>query len=168
MNYPVIETDRLSLRLLTLADREAVFRHFSDEEVTRYMDIPPCRDIREADGIIRFHMDDPGCRWGIFDKRQNQLAGTCGYHCWSGGPAGKAEIGFDLSRACWGKGMMTEALLPVISFGYEVMGLKTIEATVDPENERSLRLLSTLGFSKKEELVDNLVYFYMRQSQFTR
>ncbi|MEK5239804.1 GNAT family N-acetyltransferase [Paenibacillus sp. FSL L8-0470] len=60
MNYPVIETDRLNLRLLTLEDREAVFRHFSEEEVTRYMDIPPCRDISEADEIIQFHIDDSG------------------------------------------------------------------------------------------------------------
>lgn len=166
MNYPVIETDRLKLRLLTIEDREAVFRHFSEEEVTRYMDIPPCRDISEADEIIQFHIDDSGCRWGVFDKQQDQLAGTCGYHCWTTGPEGKAEIGFDLSRDFWGRGLMTEALLPVIAFGYEEMGLEVIEATVDPGNDRSLRLLTALGFCRDEELVDNLVYFYMRRNQF--
>lgn len=152
--------------MLKPEDREAVFRHFSDEEVTRYMDIPPCRDLSEADEIIQFHIDDSGCRWGVFDKQQDQLAGTCGYHGWTTGPAGKAEIGFDLSKGYWGRGLMSEALLPVIKFGYEVMGLEIIEATVDSKNDRSMRLLTALGFSKGEERVDNLEYFYMRRNQF--
>ncbi|OKP67893.1 GCN5 family acetyltransferase [Paenibacillus sp. P3E] len=167
MNYPVIETDRLRLRVLTLEDNEAVFQHFSDEEVTRYMDIPPCRDIAEADEMIQFHIDDSGCRWGIFDKQQERMAGTCGYHCWRTGPPGTAEIGYDLSRAFWGKGLMTEALHPVIQFGFEQMGLEVIEATVDPGNDRSIRLLMALGFSREAELVDNLVYFFLRRNQFT-
>lgn len=165
-HYPVIETDRLKLRLLTVEDRQAVFRHFSDEEVTRYLDIPPCRSIEEAEEIIQFHIDDPGCRWGLFDKHQDQLAGTCGFHCWTTGSAGKAEIGFDLSKAFWGRGLMAEALLPVITFGYEVMGLEVIEATVDPGNNRSMRLLERLGFCREKELSDNLVYFYMRRNSF--
>ncbi len=162
MDFPMIETDRLTLRLLTLNDSEAVFRHFSDEEVTRFMDIPPCREIHEAIEIIQFHIEDTGCRWGIFDKQTGQLAGTCGYHCWVTGTAAKAEIGFDLSRAYWGQGLMTEALLPVIEFGYGQMGLELIEATVDPGNARSMRLMEVLGFEREAELVDDLVYFYLR------
>ncbi|WP_379162829.1 GNAT family N-acetyltransferase [Paenibacillus sp. sgz5001063] len=167
MNYPVMETDRLRLRLLTLEDNEAVFRHFSDEEVTRYMDIAPCRDIAEADEIIQFHIDDSGCRWGVFDKQRGQMAGTCGYHCWTAVPLGKAEIGFDLSRDFWGLGMMKEALIPVIQFGFEQMELEVIEATVDPDNDRSLRLLAALGYGREAELVDNLVVFYLRREKFT-
>ncbi|MHA6533000.1 GNAT family N-acetyltransferase [Paenibacillus sp. BAC0078] len=164
MDFPMIETDRLTLRLLTLDDSEAVFRHFSDEEVTRFMDIPPCREIREAIEIIQFHIEDTGCRWGIFDKQTGQLAGTCGYHCWVTGTAAKAEIGFDLSRDYWGQGLMTEALLPVIEFGYGQMGLEMIEATVDPGNARSMRLMEALGFEREAELVDDLVYFYLKHS----
>jgi ribosomal-protein-alanine N-acetyltransferase len=90
------------------------------------------------------------------------LAGTIGYHCWATGEDSKAEIGFDLSSAYWGQGLMSEAVTPVLQFGFEGMGLKLIEATVDPANERSLRLVSKLGFGRAEELVDNLVYCYLR------
>jgi ribosomal-protein-alanine N-acetyltransferase len=89
------------------------------------------------------------------------LAGTCGFHCWDSGPAGKAEIGFDLSEAYWGQGLMTEAVVPVLQVGFEQMGLQMIEATVDPANGRSKEMLNRLGFQRKAELVDNLVYFYL-------
>lgn len=121
MKYPAVETDRLRLRLLTLEGHEAVFRHFAAEEVTRYMDIPPCRSIGETDEIIQFHIDDSGCRWGG-DKQQEQLAGTCGCHCWTTGPRSKRKIGIGLSRAFRCRGLMTEALRPVIQCGFEKMG----------------------------------------------
>lgn len=161
--FPELETERLRLRLLTLEDRTAVFAHFADEEVTRYMDIPPCKEISEADELIRFHLEDSGCRWGMFDKATGRLAGTVGYHCWVTGEASRAEIGFDLSRDYWGQGYMSEAIVPVLRFGFEAMGLELIEATVDPANVRSLRLADKLGFLREQELVDNLVYFYLRQ-----
>jgi [ribosomal protein S5]-alanine N-acetyltransferase len=162
--FPVMETDRLVLRLLTPEDNVAVFRHFSDEEVTRYMDIPPCKEIGEADEIIKYHLDDSGCRWGVFDKQTDVLMGTCGYHCWVEDLPAKAEIGFDLSRAYWGQGFMSEAVIRVIHFGFDQMGLDMIEATVDPENGRSMRMLGNLGFQREKELVEGLVYFYLHHS----
>ncbi|MNB87684.1 putative ribosomal N-acetyltransferase YdaF [compost metagenome] len=159
--FPELETERLYIRVLQESDSTAVFRHFADEEVTRYMDIPPCKELAEASEIIRFHTEDSGCRWGIFDKATGQLAGTLGYHCWVTGEQSRAEIGYDLSSGWWGRGLMTEAISPVIRFGFCDMGLELIEATADPANERSARLLERLGFQHKEELVDGLVYYFL-------
>jgi ribosomal-protein-alanine N-acetyltransferase len=39
--FPEIETERLRLSILTLDDTENVYKHFSDENVTRFMDISP-------------------------------------------------------------------------------------------------------------------------------
>lgn len=52
----------------------------------------------------------------------------------------------------------------VISFGFREMGLDIIDATVEPENENSLRLMRKLGFEEHEELKDNLVYFTLNKS----
>ncbi len=157
--FPELETERLYIRVLKESDSATVFRHFADEEVTRYMDIPPCKDMAEASEIIRFHTEDSGCRWGLFDKASGQLAGTCGFHCWVTGTQARAEIGYDLSAAWWGRGFMTEAIKPIIRVGFEQMELELIEATADPANERSARLLERLGFQRREELVDGLVYY---------
>ncbi|WP_325050008.1 GNAT family N-acetyltransferase [Cohnella faecalis] len=61
--FPELETGRLRLSILTLNDSAAVYKHFSDENVTRFMDIDPCKDIQEAKEIIQYHIDDTGSRW---------------------------------------------------------------------------------------------------------
>jgi [ribosomal protein S5]-alanine N-acetyltransferase len=46
-HFPNVETERLYLRELTLADRQVVFEHFAEPDVTRFMDIEPCRDVKK-------------------------------------------------------------------------------------------------------------------------
>ncbi|WP_418040622.1 GNAT family N-acetyltransferase [Paenibacillus xylanilyticus] len=159
--FPEIVTDRLKLVVLTLDDAESVFRHFSSEDVTRFMDISPCKDRDEAEDIIRFHLEDTGCRWGIFSKTDAKLIGTCGFHCWVQGEQPRAEIGFDLAREYWGRGLMQEALKPVIDFGFKEMSLDFIEATVEQDNKRSISLLRKLNFERETELRDQLIYFFL-------
>lgn len=154
-----IETSRLHLRELNLLDVESVFKHFSDPKVTQYMDIEPCSNLKEAEEIIQFHMNDSGCRYGLFHKINNEFMGTCGFHCWVQGEEAKAEIGFDLSSKFWGQGFMKEALVEVIRMGFDVMKLDYIEATVEQENIRSQRLLHNMNFTKHDELKDNLIYY---------
>lgn len=158
--FPTIETKRLTLRLLTLEDTRAVFELFSDENVTRFMEIDPCRDIEEAEEIIRFHIEDSGCRWGIFEKNGNQLIGTCGFHYWDQGKS-KAEIGYDLAKAYWGRGLMTEVLREIVKIGFDIMDLIKIKATVRVENYRSVNLLRKLKFKRELVLRKGLVRFYI-------
>lgn len=166
MEFPTLQTERVFLRILDLQDAEEVFEHFSDEEVTRFMDIEPCKDPKEAEEIIQYHINDLGCRWGMFDNDRNVLMGTCGYHYLRKEQNEfTAEIGFDLSHAYWGKGYMYEVLKKVISFGFSEMGLTKIDATVEPANIRSITLMERLGFDREPELQDNLVYFVLKSDR---
>ncbi|BBH24413.1 N-acetyltransferase [Paenibacillus baekrokdamisoli] len=164
IEFPSLETDRLNLRILTLHDAEEVWKHFSDEEVTRFMDIEPCKDIKEAEEIIRFHLEDSGCRWGLFDKDKNNLIGTCGYHCLRRADDHFiAEVGFDLSKLYWGKGLMYEGMKGIIDFGFRELGLTMIDATAEPENKRSINLMSKLGFQREVERKDHLISFNLNR-----
>ena len=147
IDYPQFETDRLQIRELTQDDSAALFDHFSDDDVTRFMDIDSLKSEAEAVSIINWHAKDSGCRWGLFDCSTGQLIGTCGYHCWEQGEFSKAEIGYDLSKNYWGKGLMQEAIRPILDFGFETMGLSMVEAEVEKENARSITLLKKLGFT---------------------
>lgn len=163
-DYPALETERVHLRILTFQDAEAVYKHFSEEAVTRFMDIEPCKDVKEAEEIIRFHILDAGCRWGLFDKETQELVGTCGFHCLrQTGEGFTAEVGFDLSRPYWGKGLMYEAMQAVVPFGFFHLGLTMMDATVDPANHRSQKLLEKLGFTREPEQREGLVYFYKKR-----
>jgi len=161
-NYERIETNRVYLKILTLQDTELVYKHFSNPQITEFMDIEPCKSLRDAEEIITYHIEDKGCRWGIYYKENNEFIGTCGFHYLRNTTNGViAEIGFDLSPSYWGNGLMYEVMMKVISYGLNEVGFHMIDATVEPENVRSLNLMDRLNFMKEPELKENLVYFYI-------
>ncbi|WP_127530361.1 GNAT family N-acetyltransferase [Paenibacillus kobensis] len=164
IHFPPIQTTRLLLRELTIEDAPAIFRHFSDADVTRFMDIEPCQSLQEAKEIIQFHLDDSGCRYGLFSLMTGELVGTCGYHCWVADTDGaRAEIGFDLSSKHWGQGYMQEALGEVVKIGFKLMNLDYIEATVETANSQCQKLLSKLNFEREEQLRDGLYYYKLNR-----
>jgi ribosomal-protein-alanine N-acetyltransferase len=166
VNYPRLETERLYLRELTLDDAPAARVHFSDPEMTEFMDIDPCTDLESAREIIAYHLHDTGVRWGLFDRQTDALIGTCGFHCWDATRA-QAEIGYNLSPAHWGRGLMREALEAALAFGFGTMALSEVHAISDRANHRSMRLLERLGFEFRPDLPDpedlsGLVYVLCR------
>ena len=159
--YITLETERLFLRPLTANDLEFVFRHFSDPAIKRYLfDDDPVTTREQAQAIIDFYLSPvskPYNRWVITRKSDGCASGTCGYHKWQRQHQ-RAEIGYDLEKAAWRPGYMTEALRVVLQHGFEQMGLNRVEALVYPENAASVRVLEHLGFQK-----EGLLRQYFRQ-----
>lgn len=151
-HFPHLQTERLLLRALTPADLEFVYQHFTDPDVTRYLhDEEPIRTRQEAQEIVEFYTKPgfkPHNRWMILRKSDDRPIGTCGYHNWQKRHF-RAEIGYDLDKALWNQGFMTEALVEVIEFGFRTMKLNRIEALVHPHNRASIRLLEKLHFQKE-------------------
>ena len=58
----------------------------------------------------------------------------------------EAEIGYWLGREYWGKGYGAEAVRLMLSYGFGKLGLSEMHAESLPGNERSIRLLLSLGF----------------------
>ena len=79
MTFPVLETKRLLLRQITLADAENLFSFFSDPQVMRFYDCEAFASIEQAIGIIQRFAEwferQNGFRWGIALKAEyfNQL-----------------------------------------------------------------------------------------------
>jgi RimJ/RimL family protein N-acetyltransferase len=149
--FPRLETERLVLREATLADAEAVFVVLSDEEVCRYTDVSTHTSLAQSIQVIenraaRF-AGGRGIRWGIALKEDDILIGSCGY-IWNLQQF-RAEIGCELGRSHWGRGIMTEALTAALAFGFGTAGLHRIEAQVMPANVASVRLLTGLGFREE-------------------
>jgi ribosomal-protein-alanine N-acetyltransferase len=88
--------------------------------------------------------------WCVEEKATGAVIGRCDL----GGFVRKsmAETSYYLSREYWHRGMMTEALMAVISFGFESLGLHRVQAYVRPENTASLRLLAKVGFCEEGRL----------------
>ena len=71
------------------------------------------------------------------------MIGSCGFHHFDDGFQ-RAETGYELKRAAWGQGIMTEAMTAILSFGFTELGLHRVEAIIDDANARSKGLLLKL------------------------
>lgn len=148
VEFPVLETERLILRLATDPDAEAVFAVLADEDVCRYTDVTPHQSLEQTLQVIRNRAarfaNGKGIRWGIALKETQRIVGSCGY-MWMPEIQG-AEVGYELARDYWRRGIMTEALSAILTYAFDQQKLQRIEAEVMPENPASARLLTGLGF----------------------
>jgi ribosomal-protein-alanine N-acetyltransferase len=159
--FPVLETDRLVLRQITLDDAEALFQIYSDPQVMRYWGSAPLQSIDEArrkiEGINAAWRAKEGIRWGIIRKGSDRLIGSGGHwrlikkHF-------RSEIGYELMTDYWGQGIMTEALGAILRFGFETLGLHSVEAQIDPQNLASRKVLEKLGFLQEGYLRENYCF----------
>jgi ribosomal-protein-alanine N-acetyltransferase len=158
---PLLVTERLLLRPLTLEDVAAIFAYASDPEVARYVTWPAHRTVDDSLAFLQSVLDDYAADrvapWGIVPRTTDEPIGTCGFVDWQ--PAHqRAELGYALARPSWGRGYMTEAVGAVISFGFEHMGLNRIEALCEPPNVGSSRVMEKLGMSYEGLLRSYMCY----------
>ena len=148
--FPELETERLNMREMTLQDLEFYFHHFNIKEIIDGCCFPGPKDLATAHEELLLYCinpfkEDRGVRWGITLKGEDKLIGTCGIYDWKK-TLRSAEIGYDLDPSYWGQGLMIEALRALLQYGFEVMLLNRVQAIIDSENARSMRLVRRLGF----------------------
>ncbi len=160
-DFPLLHTERLVLRNIKLADIEAVFNLFSDQDVTRYLDIATLQTLEDAEKFIEYERNrfEQGCgiRWGIVTKDNESLIGTCGFTSWVSTGHARGDLGYDLHHGYWAHGFMTEALKAIIEYGFTTMQFNRIQALVTPGNARSMNVLRKIGFHK-EGILREYVY----------
>ncbi|WP_432663643.1 GNAT family protein [Wukongibacter baidiensis] len=161
IEFPVIKTERLTLRKLEKNDVEKMFKIFSNEKIMQYYGRFPMTEITEAEELMsKFSQtfeSNEAIRWGIELKDRNIFIGTCGFHNWKKSHS-RTEIGYELAEEHWGYGYMKEAVGAIVKYGFEQMDLNRIEAVVYPENIASEELLKRLGF-QYEGLLRKYAYF---------
>ena len=149
---PIIMTPRVVLRWISEDDIDGLFDVFSDPQVARYWSSPPLANREAAVEMQREiaagNESETMLKWGLALRESNTLIGTATLFNLSL-DNGRAEIGYAMARAYWGKGYMTEALQALILHAFEVMQLRRLEADVDPRNSASIRTLERLGFQRE-------------------
>jgi [ribosomal protein S5]-alanine N-acetyltransferase len=149
---PVITTPRLVLRWISEDDVDGLYEVFSDPEVMRYWSSGPLAN-REAAAAMQREIaagneNDTMLKWGLALRDSNSIIGTATLF-YLNLDNGRAELGYAMGRAHWGKGYMHEALQALVSHAFEVMQLRRLEADVDPRNAASIRTLERLGFQRE-------------------
>jgi ribosomal-protein-alanine N-acetyltransferase len=147
--FPTLQTERLLLRGGSPEDAETMFAIFADDAVMHYYGVLPHSSIAETQELIaaqqHWFATGHAIRWAIVDRQDGTYYGSCGLHNFDAAPT-RAELGYELGRAYWGRGLMREALAIVLGYAFATLCLNRIEAVVDEDNERSKALLRRIGF----------------------
>lgn len=140
------------LRQLDGSDVDALFAIFSDPLVMRYWSRGPLQHRDEAiemlENIESGWLSDSFYQWGITPEHSDQVIGTTTLFAIERTHL-RAEVGFALAPAWWGRGLGGAALDCAICHAFGELGLRRLEADVDPRNSASLRLLETRGFLRE-------------------
>lgn len=149
---PTLEANRVRLRPLQPDDVDGIFEVFSNAEVMRYWSTPPLSSKAAAEQLIAEIINDVASgrmmKWAIARRSDNLAIGTATLF----NPDlnnGRAELGYALSREYWGQGLMGEALQTLLTYAFEELELRRLEADVDPRNVASIRTLERLGFKRE-------------------
>jgi ribosomal-protein-alanine N-acetyltransferase len=162
-HFPGLATDRLLLRDIQPRDAPALFAILSDEEAMAFYGHPPQQSLEETRALIaqiqaRYARRE-GLRWGLTLKGDDRLIGSCSLQRFDAG-FHRAETGYELHRAFWGRGLMAEAMAAILTYGFMDMGLHRVEAVIDEANARSKGLLLKVGFTYEGRLRER---YYFRE-----
>jgi [ribosomal protein S5]-alanine N-acetyltransferase len=160
--FPELITERLLLRKLTPGDVPAIFILRSDERVLQFIGKEPAASLKEAEEFIE-RIDNTlasneGILWGIVMRDDpTTVIGTICY--WRLQPENyRAEIGYALHPDHWRKGIMREAIVKVLAYGFDIMKLHSVEGRINKENVASAATLEKTGFVKEAHLKEEFFF----------
>jgi [ribosomal protein S5]-alanine N-acetyltransferase len=147
---PVFSTKRMDFILMNQAVYDQIFSgHSSEEELMHFFgfsdpDLLKIERDRYAIGLSTYNRTF--CWFQLRDKTDGKLLGHCGFHTVY--PVHqRAELFYSLlSDEYKQKGLMTEALVDVLKYGFTTLDLYRIEALTATYNKASFSLLLKFGF----------------------
>jgi RimJ/RimL family protein N-acetyltransferase len=159
MQPPILETPRLVLRRPRMDDAEAVHNGYaSDPEVCRYLTWKPNESLAQTREFMRGHLDvidsSPNFTWAITQKGSDILIGMIELRM----NGHKADFGYVLSRAFWGRGFVTEALRAVLDFALTLPALYRVWGVCDVDNIASARVMEKAGLTYEGTLRRNIIH----------
>ncbi|WP_347102700.1 GNAT family N-acetyltransferase [Streptococcus anginosus] len=146
-----LETDRLVLRVRTVADAEDIFDYASRPEVSYPAGFPPVKTLEDEiyylEHILpeRNQKDNLPAGYGIVVKGTNKIIGSVDFNHRHEDDV--LEIGYTLHPDYWGRGYVPEAARALIDLAFKELRLHKIELTCFGYNFQSQRVAEKLGFT---------------------
>jgi len=147
-DLPEFTTDHLRLKAVTEADIPAYTRHFVNYEVIRHLSAKVCWPFPEhgvRDFVLTQILPNQGKErwyWGIY-RKENSAELIGGVELWR--PGTPENRGFWLGRKFWGRGIMTEAVKPIMDYAFDTLGFEVLIFTNARGNVRSRRIKEKTG-----------------------
>jgi [ribosomal protein S5]-alanine N-acetyltransferase len=145
-----IATERLLLRAPTIADAEPIFAEYAqDPEVTRFLSWKPHQRVETLATYLRgaLSAQEKGGLWFwvITAKGSDHPIGMIHAELHDH----RFNFGYVLTRRCWGKGYMVEAMRPVVEWALRQDRIHRVWSFCDVQNRASARVLEKLGMQRE-------------------
>ena len=152
--FPVLTTERLTLRQLSMDDQQNIFALRSDTEINKYLERAPSKTIEDAINFIK-NIDsniknNNSIYWVISLTKTNTFIGTICLFDLSN-EKNSCEIGYELMTKFQGQGIMQEAIEAVINYAFQTLQFQKIVAFTHKKNQRSTKLLTKFNFLQSKE-----------------
>ena len=152
---PILETERLLLRVFRPKDIEEFAPIEADPEVMRFYPSGPRSRAWAERGVryfIRTQKEHGFSLWAVIHKRDRQFIGYCGLVPQLIDGKNEVEVGYKLAPACWGQGLATEAACGVRDWGFSHLNVLRLVSIVDPGNAASVRVAEKNGMSYEKDI----------------
>ncbi len=145
---PILETERLFLRELTINDAETVYLLNLDKDVIKYTGDNSFDSVESARQFLTNydHYKKYGFgRWAVINKPDNEFLGWCGLKYSI--DSDEHDIGFRFFKRFWNKGFATESAKACIDLGFNKYSMSTIVGRAMKDNISSIRVLEKIGLT---------------------
>lgn len=162
--FPVIETKNLLLRRMNYSDINDLFEMRKDPRMNEYTDTKLEKSADETkiyiDKMNKGINDNKWIIWAIQHRESQRVIGSISI--WNiNTELQSGELGYGIIPDYQGKGLMREALLSAIEYGFITMSLKVLEAYTEEKNLKSINLLEKCNFFEANR-IDEKGYFNNR------
>jgi len=146
-----LETERLLLRPVSQNDLTDIHEIASDPEVAETAGFSISTTMEDSVKRMLEYMDDNETL-AVVLKENGKMIGTVSLQkrCWPMYPINRTlrgrELGFDLNRKYWGRGLMPEAVRAVIRYCFEALDYDFLTAGYFLGNTKSERAIEKCGF----------------------
>ena len=168
--FPILTTERLTLRQPVINDEQEIFTLRSDSEINKYLNRQVSNTIEDARNFINKVNENINKKeslyWAITLSDKNILVGTICLFGFSDKNY-KCEIGYELLPGFQGQGIMKEAVEKVIDYAFNTIKVKKIEASLHRDNQSSIKLLEKFSFrnsNKPDKTNPDLICYYLTNS----
>jgi RimJ/RimL family protein N-acetyltransferase len=152
---PVLETERLVLRQLTLEDAPFMLQLVNEPSWLRFIGD---RGVRTLEDARRYLQEGPLASYarhgfGLYLtelKPSGAPAGICGLI--KRDSLEDVDLGFAFLPRYWGRGYATEAAAAVVGLAFSALGLERLVAITTLDNASSIKLLEKLGMRREESV----------------
>lgn len=143
----MIETARLRFRPFIPEDLPLLIEQRSDPEVNRYLGGIRLQNPDSLSKRIQFYISCYETHgFGMCPmiwKETGEIIGGAGLQPLE--ETGEVEVGYNIIKAYWGRGIGTEAARGWLDHGFNELGLDRIVAVAHPDNRASIHIMEKMG-----------------------